>query len=155
MVALSTTIRKDTGKLKKLRRVLDRLFTPMLERTAKDGQRIAQDSIRNSPGDSGRFYRSPRTGRIQEASFPGNAPRQDSGGVIQGIKWRKVKSDEYVIESTSDASAALEFGEGNNLGGQPLAARPYMMPMVVKLRKKYPKLAKETINEPLIRKLIR
>ncbi len=155
MVGLTAKIRKDTKKLSRFRRVLDKFLTPVLELAAKEGTRIAQDSIRQSPAGSGRFYRSPRTGRIQEASFPGNAPRQDSGALIRGLKWRKKSSKEYVIESTAGHSAAVEFGEGVNLGGNPLEARPYMMPMVAELRKKYEFLAKKKINESEVRKLIR
>jgi hypothetical protein len=127
----------------------------MLEETAKEGQRIAQDSIRQSPAGSGRYYYSPRTGRRQEASFPGNAPRQDSGALIRGIKARKISRTKYVIESTEAYSSALEFGEGTNIGGQPLAARPFMMPMAIKLKNKFSGIAKKQISEPELRKLIR
>jgi hypothetical protein len=127
----------------------------MLEASAKEGQKIARDSIRQSPRGSGRWYTSPRTSKRQEASFPGNAPRRDSGDLSDGIVTRKISKDKYVIESKAEHSSALEFGEGTNIGGQALEARPYMLPMAIKLNKKLPGIAKEVISEPKLRRLIR
>ena len=155
MPGIQTAVRMNKRPLERLRRVVDKIITPALERAARDGAEIAKDSIRNSPTGSGRYYFSPRTRRIQEASFPGKPPRPDSNEIIRKLKWKKVNDREYVIESGAAYSAALEFGEGVNLRGQPLEARPYMLPMVAALRKKYPKIIKTTVNEAVIRKLIR
>ncbi len=127
----------------------------LLQKAAERGREIAQESIRNSPTGSGRVYFSPRTKRLQEASFPGNPPRIDSGDLHDKIRDRKVDSSKYVIESLAKQSAALEFGQGTNLRGQPLEARPYMLPMAVQLKKEYPKLIKNIMTESALKQQIK
>lgn len=154
MVGLRTTVKKKS-KLTKVKNALGKRTTAMLEAAAKEGEKIAKDSIRQSPSGSGRFYHSPRTNRKQEASFPGKPPRQDSGDLLRGIKTRKINNSRYAIESNAPQSSALEFGEGTNLGGEPLDARPYMLPMALELKKKFGAIAKKQISEPELRRLIR
>ncbi len=153
MTTLSVKINKKS-RIPLFRRIFQGRTEKLLQAASKRGSEIAKESIRNSPASS-RVYFSPRTRRLQEASFPGNPPRIDSGSLHDKIKDRRIDSSKYVIESLASFSAALEFGRGTNLRGQPLEARPYMLPMAVQLKKEYPKLIKNIISETEIRKQIR
>lgn len=129
----------------------NRRVNALLSEMAKRGKEIVQTSFEDSPPNLERVYKSPRTKQLRNPSFPGNPPRIDSRELFRSIKAKKVNNKRWEVLADHTKAATLEFGSPS---GKPPAARPFMSPMVDRLREEAPSFAKKVISEPELRKVI-
>jgi hypothetical protein len=93
---------------------------------ALDGERFAKQSMEDSPASGNSYVVG--TGQIHIASSPGNPPRIDTGTLINSIHVRRAGVARYMVVAGVDYAIILEFGSSK------VAARPFMVPMVVYLQ---------------------
>lgn len=94
-----------------------------IEATAREGERLVKLSISDSPASGIRYG-------THTASSPGNAPRIDTGNLINSINSHKQGPHLWNIRVGAEYSPYLEFGT------RYMAARPFMGPMAMELQQK-------------------
>lgn len=129
-------VRLDKRRLEQLIRQSPGDADDAVEAVAREGEAIVKGSFNTSP--PGRSYR--RGGRVHVASQPGQPPNIDTGRLMNAIHVYRPRALARII-STGDVEYAphLEFGTVK------MAARPFMRPMAVKLRKLAPDIMKRFI----------
>jgi len=95
-----------------------------LRAVAQEGVNIAKQSMLDSPA-TGRLYM--RGGKVHRASAPGEAPRPDTGTLLNLLRWEEASKLVMLIIAATEYAYPLEFGNGK------IAARPFMGPMARKL----------------------
>ena len=129
----------DKHVLDALQRSLPGRADDLVEALAREGERIVKSSFNAS---SGRAYK--RGSRIHIASRPGYPPNVDTGKLLNAIYVYKPKALERRV-STGDAEYAvpLEYGTSR------MEARPFMRPMVEKLKQQVEPVMKGLIERGL------
>lgn len=124
-------VRVDKAGLRDFYRQHPYQLDDALNMAALEGKRIVQMSFNTSA--AGKTYK--RGGRFHVASVKGMPPNIDTGKLMNAIYIYTPGQHERAI-STGDTEYAphLEFGTSK------MAPRPFMRPMVVKLRKMIPTL---------------
>ena len=94
-----------------------------IEATAREGERLAKQSMSDSPATGQRYG-------DHIASSEGNAPRIDTSNLVNNLNSKKLNDFLWSIRSGADYSKELEFGT------RWIAPRPFMGPMAKKLQGK-------------------
>jgi len=125
-------VRVNKQRLEAIMRNLPSRTDDALDTLALEGKRIVQMSFNTS--GAGRTYQR-RGGRFHVASVAGMPPNIDTGKLMNAIYIYTPKRFWRAI-STGDTEYApmLEFGTSK------MAARPFMRPMVIQLRKMIPQV---------------
>lgn len=114
---MSIEVKIKFNHLPKLAKAAPGKADERLRAAAHDGESHVKREIASSPAGPG--------GR----SIPGNAPRIDTGYLINNIMVRKLAKMRYGIRSGADYSGILEYGSVR------MEPRPYMTPLAVYLQK--------------------
>ena len=111
-----------------LGRMLPERFNRGMDAMAEDGLNHAKLLMNDSPA-SGRTYKRPG-GKTHTASSPGNAPRPDTGALINSLRWeRRGRSEmDRVLIASAEHGYYLEYGT------EKMAARPFFRPTANHLR---------------------
>lgn len=113
---IGATIRKDTRRLQQVSREFPRLVEDMLDATALHGEAIVKQSFGSG------------------VSSPGNPPGVDTGNLRASIHVERRGRNARAITTSAEYAHHLEFGT------MFMAARPFMLPMALKLRDAIPSL---------------
>lgn len=99
----------------------------IVEKVAYDARDLSLQSM--SEPKSGRMYRVSATGKLHQASAPGEPPAIDTG-TLANSHWVEVP----VSEPTAYIHVSTEYAEVLEFGGAKMAARPYLRPALEKVR---------------------
>ena len=97
-----------------------------LDSLSEEGVNIVKVAMQTSPADGNVYPRG--GGKSHVASSPGNAPRIDTGRLINSLRWEPRGRDERLIIAGTEYAAYQEFGTDD------IAPRPFMGPMAQQLR---------------------
>lgn len=93
-------------------------------------QNHARESVLKGP-KSGRSYKKPGSGVVHRASAPGEAPASDTGTLVRSIISEVQRAAlEVIISAGTVYAKMLEYGT------RKMAARPFMLPALDKIRDK-------------------
>ena len=107
-------------------------------------------SMSDSPPDPSKRYKRTKGGKYHNPSFPGNAPRRDSGRLVASIQSVTEGNDIRVgALATANDGVPLKYAKWLEFGTKKLKPRPWLQPAVDKV---LPKMKKEANN--LIDKII-
>ena len=121
MISVSTKVNKDISDelVKNVLLALGKAATEMeteIKKSITEGQK------------SGVVY--PRGNKTHTASAPGQAPANDSGKLAGSVRYKKISDKEHEVKINAEYALALEVGTKN------MEARPFIMPAVLKAKKK-------------------
>lgn len=105
-----------------------RLAAQVVAKTAYSVQANAMISIATGT-KSGRLYK--RGNIVHQASAPGEAPAVDTGNLINSIRARRITAMAWEVIVRAAYGSILEFG------GRKMAARPFMVPALIKERARF------------------
>jgi hypothetical protein len=112
------------------------LLSQIIRKAALDVEANAKVAIQTGT-KSGRLYR--RGSRVHQASAPGEAPATDTSFLVNSIGMRPAGKDAYEVKAAAKYALPLEVGTAR------VAARPFMVPALLKVK---------PVLEKAVRKLI-
>lgn len=111
--------------------------------TAAYAESVAKESMMGPK--SGRIYKVSRTGKLHQASAPGEAPAIDTGNLVNSIKHERAGEEGARTYTHTEYAAHLEFGTAK------MAPRPFMTPAMVKSISYMQKKAQLELDKVLMR----
>lgn len=112
-------VRITKNEFPELGRMVPERFNQGMDALAEEGINHAKLLMNDSPA-SGRTYQRPG-GKTHTASSPGNAPRPDTGTLINSLRWEPRGQNRALI-------ASAEHGYYLEYGTEKMAARPFFRP---------------------------
>lgn len=127
---MTAVVKKNV--LSNIARDLKRVTANATLSTAAYAEGVAKESMMGPK--TGRIYRVSRTGKLHQASAPGQAPAIDTGNLVNSLQHERVGEEDARTFTNTEYAAHLEFGTAK------MAPRPFMVPAMMKsidfLRKK-------------------
>lgn len=102
------------------------LLSALVRKAALDVEAWAKLAVQ-SPPKTGRVYPRPG-GKRHQASAPGEAPATDTGNLVNSIGMRPAGKDSYAVFARAKYALGLEVGTAR------VAARPFLVPALLRVR---------------------
>lgn len=129
-------------KLKKLSKEMEKELDKQLVIGANQIRSEAIKSMKSSPADASRTYT--RRTVTHSSSFPANAPRVDTGNLVNSITVEGARG-KYSVGSRSQAP----YGKWLEFGTSTILARPWLYPAFLKVEKQLKERIKKVLNKEL------